>query len=829
MSQPPFPYNRIFDFESFSIVNPTTQQPGVQIEGELDGVKRTLDSVISRLSEIQRDDGYIRDSALDQSTAIPQFYDRLVILFNPTFAQIDQKINLKANIASPTFTGVVNIPANAVIVGYAKLVSPDFTGVPTTPTPAALSDSQQIANTAFVTAADNAVKQYVADNFLSLGGDQMNENSIINWTSITPATQYPAFYSNTITNDISKGGVSLFGKYPVPEGNPVFSFTNRRETIVSQGSIELSEFNTPGVYPVGTSDTGAEWTLKGKIVIWSGQSTSWGGQNPLPILNPLTGPHITLWDKANTYGIKPMMISSNGLQFPDGTNQETRGLSSPEVLSIALQQATIAVENLVDGAPAALDTLKEIADAIGNDADLAGSLTAAISGKANLSHTHSVSDINGLQDALDSTKLQQYDNFKVYSVGDIVLADNRIFRFNAPIGAAGYGPITHPYAWTEQSAQPSLSGYATESFVNAKPGLGNLAYSLNYTDPTVASYTDTLVGVIDAQTGFTYYNLTITSPTDVLVSSYAGYTVSFVTQAGSSNVTYDHVNKTVIFDVNTMAGSGNMQDAFAALNSNYSGWTFGGNLTTAYYVSQYELFGKSFPMHGQTFTIDATDRLVNTRNLWNDITTSVNTLNLSNKLVGTDSTGKFKFHPIEGLASVSGATFVGKVTIQPGFFIPPLNIGHSSAPSSSVAGDIWLGTNTVSYKDATNAVRTLTANGLTNVFSAPQTIDTTATTPAIRITQKGTGNSILIEDATTPDTSAFVIDANGNVGVGVATNYTSTAKVEVVGNVKATTFSNGSGPTFSVTSTASHTGGSDTLDLLVTINGSSYRIGLRPA
>jgi len=34
---------------------------------------------------------------------------------------------------------------------------------------------------------------------------------------------------------------------------------------------------------------------------------------------------------------------------------------------------------------------------------------------------------------------------------------------------------------------------------------------------------------------------------------------------------------------------------------------------------------------------------------------------------------------------------------------------------------------------------------------------------------------------------------------------------------------------FNPTATAAHTGGSDTLDLLVTINGTNYRIGLRPA
>lgn len=40
-----------------------------------------------------------------------------------------------------------------------------------------------------------------------------------------------------------------------------------------------------------------------------------------------------------------------------------------------------AVDSLLDGSPAALDTLKELADALGNDADFAATMTAALTGK----------------------------------------------------------------------------------------------------------------------------------------------------------------------------------------------------------------------------------------------------------------------------------------------------------------------------------------------------------------------------------------------------------------------------------------------------------------
>lgn len=64
----------------------------------------------------------------------------------------------RAPLASPTFTGVVTIPAGASISGFAPLASPSFTGVPLVPTAAAGTNTTQAASTAFVqTAVSNLV------------------------------------------------------------------------------------------------------------------------------------------------------------------------------------------------------------------------------------------------------------------------------------------------------------------------------------------------------------------------------------------------------------------------------------------------------------------------------------------------------------------------------------------------------------------------------------------------------------------------------------------------------------------------------------------------
>jgi hypothetical protein len=60
-----------------------------------------------------------------------------------------------------------------------------------------------------------------------------------------------------------------------------------------------------------------------------------------------------------------------------------------------------------------------------------------------------------------------------------------------------------------------------------------------------------------------------------------------------------------------------------------------------------------------------------------------------------------------------------------------------------------------------------TKNDVANTFTANQIISVTDNTnAALRVTQLGTGNALVVEDSTNPDSTPFVVDSSGNVGVG---------------------------------------------------------------
>jgi len=77
------------------------------------------------------------------------------------------------------------------------------------------------------------------------------------------------------------------------------------------------------------------------------------------------------------------------------------------------------------------------------------------------------------------------------------------------------------------------------------------------------------------------------------------------------------------------------------------------------------------------------------------------------------------------------------------------NLAYQDA--GSIAGNVVIG-------------GTVTSAGITS--TGPSVISVNSTSNALRITQTGTGNALVVEDSTNPDSSPFVVDASGNLGIG---------------------------------------------------------------
>jgi hypothetical protein len=70
-------------------------------------------------------------------------------------------------------------------------------------------------------------------------------------------------------------------------------------------------------------------------------------------------------------------------------------------------------------------------------------------------------------------------------------------------------------------------------------------------------------------------------------------------------------------------------------------------------------------------------------------------------------------------------------------------------------------------------------------FSGNTVITANASTDAVRITQVGSGNALVVEDIANPDSTPFVVTSTGNVGIGT---LTPTTKLDVSGDITASSF-----------------------------------------
>lgn len=132
----------------------------------------------------------------------------------------------------------------------------------------------------------------------------------------------------------------------------------------------------------------------------------------------------------------------------------------------------------------------------------------------------------------------------------------------------------------------------------------------------------------------------------------------------------------------------------------------------------------------------------------------------------------------------SGDTMTGKLIAAADDTASKLNIGNAitgTSPTTTVNGDLWITAgNRLAYRSSSVVYNTAQTN-LSNTFNQPQVVDASSTLAALRVTQRGTGEALRVEDDTTPDSTAFVISNSGRVGVGVAPDVSVGLSVDTTG------------------------------------------------
>jgi len=95
-----------------------------------------------------------------------------------------------------------------------------------------------------------------------------------------------------------------------------------------------------------------------------------------------------------------------------------------------------------------------------------------------------------------------------------------------------------------------------------------------------------------------------------------------------------------------------------------------------------------------------------------------------------------------------------------GTFTSPSTLARTTILSSSNGGSV------VTFGAGTKDVFISLPASKTNVEDQPNLIEVNSSSAALRITQTGAGNALLVEDSANPDATPFVVDATGRLIVG---------------------------------------------------------------
>ena len=349
--------------------------------------------------------------SLPSTTSIGNISAVELDLLNGANSNIQTQIDLKAPLASPTFTGTVTLPVGTVTSGMIA------DGAVATADVADLAISTaKIADAAVTTAkiADDSITsaKIVAGTIVN---SDINASAAIDWTKLA--------ISSTVDST---------------EIGYVNGVTSAIQTQLTAGVTALSthEADTTSIH--GIADTSLLVTTTGTQTLTNKTITSPSG----------------------------LVKADVGLANVDNTADTAKPVSTAQATAIAtakseaIASATAQVDALLTGAPAALNTLDELAAALGDDANFAASVTTSLGLKVD-----SLTPISQKTASYTLSSLTERDDLiEMGSASPITLTIPTDATLNFPIGTS----IDILQTGAGQVTIAPVSGTVT---VNATPGL----------------------------------------------------------------------------------------------------------------------------------------------------------------------------------------------------------------------------------------------------------------------------------------------------------------------------------------------------------------------
>lgn len=481
MSLPPVPYDRLFNFETFSTTNPTVQQPGVQIDGEFDALKVTVDSLISRLSEIQRSDGKLNPLAFE-STGIPEAiateaYSQVYAQLQPLVVSASQSASASAASASTAGNHANAAQSSAASANAAIAPAVAAKDVAVTKAAEAQAWAVQANNSASTAASAEVEAQAYKQQTLDARDEAQQALSSVIGLKASLDNQYDNMLdADQNLSDVSSKGQSVTNLGLNSSDDSDRALYNRFKSMFHM----YVDPAAPGQWGGTQQYLSADSYLQGMFGITFNETTglfvrsstggSYFGEEVIAgngVAEDTTAGNKTLAERVEVLKIRMSVISSilrttmHRISKTWGYNGDNRIVTLQDFSDNPHDILGILIWGILTG---------RVTNVVNNAFQL---YEAPQNGKQYARKNNSWEEV-----AASGGGISQYDNFKVYNANDIVWLGSFVYRFNAFIGAAGYGPVTHPAAWTKLSASQIADITGLQAALDAKASTVSLSTGL---------------------------------------------------------------------------------------------------------------------------------------------------------------------------------------------------------------------------------------------------------------------------------------------------------------------------------------------------------------